>query len=254
MSEGLVKTLQTRVKSLALVLVFLHSGLLAMDVIIHMLSLSYGFVALASDNDQEMLSEAKKGMIGITKVPTLGIISGIGLFIGAKKKNKLLLVSFMLLMALELVLLCLCTWYLAYQMKRPNVLQSGILIFLIIVIVWCLWTLYNAKELYKKLPKTNESLSATERLGGQVDGPDNLDNRHLLNYLSDFRQANTVSNISNEQPLHVNETSATPDVNQYDIHASLLSEPPPQYSEAAAILTKRDDVPPTYDEAMAMSK
>ena len=69
--------------------------------------------------------------------------------------------------------------------------------------------------------------------------------------LSPFNQSNIISGVPNEQPLQYSETSAASNANEYIIAPSVPNDRPPQYNDT---INNGFDVPPTYNEAIAMNK
>ena len=249
--EVTVKRLQPAVKRTALVCIYLHLGVLMVETTITAIFWNHGRVFSGVFTQTSALV--------ISVATALGLSAGILLFVGANRKSKSLLTLFMVYMTFLLALLVVVLGslfltstciYCEVPLEEDRCdttaqLPTTCIFFLvgalIVGFVWGCVMITITGDFYQKLFKPDECVE------------NGILRENGLPYFNQFDEY-VVPNVRNGQPSQCNETSVSPNANQYNIDPSVSNEPPPQYSETLATLNKEDDVPPTYEEAMIMNQ
>ena len=260
MSQVNIK-LQTKVKNIALGCITLHVIGLAAEIIQLLLTSNRHVIK------NPMLQP--RTIISITMESLLGLLTCILLYVGAKKKNKFLLIPFMLVMVLLQVLLVITLFIFGMLCLNGDPIIFGGMAFIIALLLITGWMLKTTRAFYNDIRDT-EGYGPRSRQVPDTSHPDNhFVNTVVLPYteehavLSDI-EANCRQVVESRRMHQVEQTDRQVRIlNRINLPAeapSGPSEPPPAYNETTTIL---DDgvysdtsgyLPPSYDEAMAMKK
>ena len=207
----------------------------------------------------------RRTIISMMMESLLGLISCGLLLIGAKKKNKFLLIPFMLIMVLLQVFLSITLFILgmACLSGDPVIFMSMVLI-TILISMTC-WILRTVKLFYDEIRK--EERETTTRTINRSDRQS--ENENIPQAYTEVSQPNVVALIGVAPPgnpesiFMSNQVNGTgwqfptlTNVNEEIDSIPSAPEPPPAYTESSNIPSTSDgpEAPPSYDEAMSMKK
>ena len=207
----------------------------------------------------------RRTIISMMMESLLGLISCGLLLIGAKKKNKFLLIPFMLIMVLLQVFLSITLFILGMAcLSGDPVIFISMVLITILILITC-WILRTVKLFYDEIRK--EETGTQTRTVNRSDRQS--ENENYPQAYTEVSQPNAVALVGVASPGNPESIFTSNQVNgagwqfptltnvneEIDIIPS-APEPPPAYTESPNIPSTRDgpEAPPSYDEAMSMKK
>ena len=178
----------------------------------------------------------------------IGLISSICLFVGATKRNKYLLIPFMLVGTVTLVFLIgvsVIFGMLLWSEGNPSAFIA--IAFLLVLIFTQIWMIKTTQQYYKELNK-KQGRDGVENLQCATDSPlpaTAPPRNDVLGY-SPMNPASGETSFRFPHTLNVNERLSS---------QPIPPELPPAYSDTVVVSrdsTSRGELPPSYDDAIAM--
>jgi len=231
--------LQNSVQNIAFNCILLHSIVVIGEVIIFSDSTFYEL--------RKMFQS--KVVISIFIEPMLGLLSCILLYVGAKRKNKYLLLPFMLMMtifqAFLVVALIICA--IGFIFMGPGVILVMVIPFFILLLT--LWMSKTTLAFYNKICEDY----ANNRI------------RHIANIATEsnmegVRARRVAGVVVNTNDIESNLCVQVPIDTNLHWHfcppprRPSSEEPPPTYTACATTENGEAELPPSYDEALALKK
>ena len=191
----------------------------------------------------------------------IGLMASILLYYGARRRNKYLLIPFMIIMIGLQFFLVITLFFFGMLCLQGDPIIYFAMAMLVVLITFVCWMLRTTKALYDEIRKNENLVAVSETLFP------NPTHDHGYNQVSQpfqsFNHSNPVGlpgSNSGEVDLEANGTNLqvnlpVPSLN--NLNEDARTEPPPPYNETSANPTTNNDgqeLPPSYDQAMEMKK
>jgi len=189
-----------------------------------------------------------KSIVYMAIETSIGLISSICLFVGATKRNKYLLIPFMLVGAVSFVFLIAVSVYfviLLWSSGNPSAFIA--IAFLLVLTFTQIWMIKTTQQYYKELNK-KQGRDGVENLPCATDRPLPATAPPRNDVLGQAPMNPASGQTSFRFPTAFNENES---FNSQPIPPEL----PPTYSDTVVVSrdsTTRGDLPPSYDDAIAM--
>ena len=256
MSEHQISTdLQRKVKNIAIGSIVLH-------VIGFLGEILQSLEAFASRYSEIFHSTTFLSMLIETAI---GLMASSLLYYGARKRNKYLLIPFMIIMVGLQFFLVITLFFFGMLCLQGDPIIYFAMAMLVVLITFVCWMLRTTKALYDEIRKNENLVSVSETLFP------NPTHDHGYNQVSQpfqsFNHSNPVGLPESNGSIRINgavdlEANGTnlqvnlpvPSLN--NLNEDARTEPPPPYNETANPTTNNDgqELPPSYDQAMEMKK
>jgi len=189
-----------------------------------------------------------KSIVYMAIETSIGLISSICLFVGATKRNKYLLIPFMLVGAVTFVFLIgVSVMFILLLWSSGNPSAFIAIAFLLVLIFTQLWMLKTTQQYYKELNK-KQGRDGVENLPCATDSalPATAPPRNDVLGQAPMNPGSGPTSFRFPSALNPNES-----FNSQPIPPEL----PPAYSDTVVVSrdsTNRGELPPSYDDAIAM--
>jgi len=248
-SERCRKGLQKKVQNIAVGMIVIH----VLGVVGEIMQYSQ-----SKYNQKPNYAEFLGGRTAISIImeSLIGIVACVMLFFGAKKKNRYLLIPFMLIMVVLQVFLVVSMFILGMLCLHGDPVVYVAMGFIMILISLTCWMLRTTKALYDEIrtnaglvPATTSRQCTTDNVQSctQIAHQDSL---AALNYDSVDLEAYVDGHYLHIPAFNPSSQAIENPAAQFDTSA------PPAYDETPAVSNSVavSELPPTYDEAMIMKK
>lgn len=236
----LLKVLQKKVQNIALGCMALHVIGFTGEII-QALSTGHGSIRInASERDSKIFEQ--RAVLSIITESMVGLITSILLYCGARRKNKYMLVPFMLVMVLLQAFLVITLFLFATLCISGECINGDPLIYFYLALLFILisitcWLLRTTKSLFDELRKD-------DAVGSHADTHDETDDLETQNHA---RQSSSVA-ISESNRSHL-----AIEANYSNLIVSLPITSGHNSNEESRQSDFREEPPPNYNAAMTMT-